>query len=328
MHSLDHQVLLTLESWLENRIPVWLCTIVATHGASPRPVGSLLACNQIGQVVGSLSGGCVEDDLLEKLLAGGYPSLPHTIQYGLSAEENGRLGLPCGGHLTILLEKADPSTLGLFRSINTFLSERKCIQRSVNLHTGHMQVQPMAHFEALSFDELTCTQVYGPRYTLLLVGAGQIAESLAQMAAMMDYRVVVTDPRADKLNDFQARCAASDSSPECIGGMPDDVVRGYAGDPLSIVITLTHDPRIDDMALMEALTLNNFYVGALGSKQTTEKRLERLQQLELPPQQLNRLHAPVGLSIGSKTAPEIAVAILAELTQIRRSAEHRNEPSK
>ena len=321
MHSLDHQVLSTLQSWVELNIPAWLCTIVATHGSSPRPAGSLMACNQQGQVVGSLSGGCVEDDLLEKLRAAEFDALPTLVEYGVSAEENARLGLPCGGYLTVLVEAVSSADLENLEQINSALDMRLCIERSLDLLSGEVGLKQAECFKPIVLNEHHFVQVYGPRYTLLLVGAGQIAACLAQMASMMDYRVVVTDPRADKLDDFKHHIIGPSLDCECVHGMPDDVVRDYAGDPFSIVITLTHDPRIDDMALMEALTLDNFYVGSLGSMRTTAKRRERLEQLDLSQAQIGRLHAPVGLSIGSKTAPEIAVAILAELTQIRRDNE-------
>ena len=229
--------------------------------------------------------------------------------------------MPCGGHLTVLVEKVDNSALDSLQLINAALLTRKCIERSVNLSSGHMQLQQVKHFRKLAINQQHCVQVYGPRYSLLLVGAGQIAECLTQIASMMDYRVVVTDPRESKLEEFRLRVATENVDCECVGGMPDDVARAYANDPFSIVITLTHDPRIDDMALMEALTLDNFYVGSLGSLRTTQQRIERLRQLELTEDQIKRLHAPVGLSIGSKTAPEIAVSIMAELTQLRRSSE-------
>ena len=318
MHSLDHQVLATLECWVAGGQSAWLCTIVATHGSSPRPAGSLMACNANGQVTGSLSGGCVEDDLLEKLRNQHYSSFPVTVEYGLSAEDNARVGLPCGGYLTVLVEKFTNDHLDSLRQINQALSKRLCIKRTVDLADGSMNLDYVEGFNTLRLDSKHMVQVYGPRYSLILVGAGQIAACLAQMASMMDYRVIVTDPRADKLDEFQSNLMGSSDEYEYIHGLPDDVVREYGNDPFSIVITLTHDPRIDDMALMEALTLNNFYVGSLGSVRTTEKRIDRLRQLDLSNTQISRLHAPVGLAIGSKTAPEIAVAILAELTQLRR----------
>lgn len=321
MHSLDHQVLTTLPHWVEKNVSAWLCTIVATHGSSPRPAGSLLACSEAGQVVGSLSGGCVEDDLLEKLQSGWFSHYPQRVEYGLSSDENARLGLPCGGYLTVLVEQIGHSDLNDLVKINTALSNRKCIERTLDWVSGQMHLKPAERFKPIVLNEHQFVQVYGPRYTLLLVGAGQIAGCLAQMASMMDYRVLVTDPRTDKLDDFRSHVIDPSSVCECIHGMPDDVVRDYANDPFSVVITLTHDPRIDDMALMEALTLDNFYVGSLGSILTTKKRIERLKQLQLDEEQIAKLHAPVGLAIGSKTAPEIAVAILAELTQKRREQE-------
>ncbi|MGB3619721.1 XdhC family protein [Ketobacter sp. MCCC 1A13808] len=321
MHSLDHQVLFTLQQWVEQELTSWLCTIVATHGSSPRPVGSVMACNRKGQVTGSLSGGCVEEDLIQRLLNSDITDFPSIVEYGVSAEENARLGLPCGGKLTVMIEKLDRSALPILQSINQTLNNRECIERTTELESGTISLRPAQRFAALEMSEKRCIQVYGPRYNLLLVGAGQIAECLAQMASMMDYRVIVTDPREDKLKEFQSHIKNESIDCECVGGMPDDVARQYANDPFSIVITLTHDPRIDDMALMEALTLQNYYVGALGSVRTTNQRLKRLAQLDLSPKQINRLHAPVGLSIGSKTAPEIAVSILAQLTQIRRTSE-------
>lgn len=219
----------------------------------------------------------------------------------------------------MLVEQISPPHLTSLVQINKALANRECIERTVDLTNGQIRLQSADRFHPIELKENRFVQVYGPRFTLLLVGAGQIAGCLAQMASMMDYRVLVTDPRADKLDDFRSHIIDPSSDCECIHGIPDEVVRDYANDPFSIIITLTHDPRIDDMALMEALTLDNFYVGSLGSIRTTEKRIERLRQLQIDETKIARLHAPVGLPIGSKTAPEIAVAILAELTQIRRA---------
>ena len=173
-------------------------------------------------------------------------------------------------------------------------------------------MQPTAEFRALRLSETDLLQCFGPRMRLLLVGAGQLAQSLSELALAMDYEVLVTDPR----REFLAHWAGP--GVELIQGMPDDVVRDRASDRHAIIITLTHDPRIDDMALMEALTTEAWYVGALGSARTTQKRLERLRQLGLSADQISRLHAPVGLPIGSKTPLEIAVAIMAELIRLKR----------
>jgi xanthine dehydrogenase accessory factor len=313
MSSIDQQVLTQLHDWLQQGQNCWLCTILKTVGSSPRPVGSLLACNAKGQTVGSLSGGCVEEDLIDKLLSGRIAQLaPERVEYGISAEENERFGLPCGGRMHILIEPVKPDQLAILAAINRSLADRQCCERQVDLATGKASVSVVEKFSPLQYDATSLRQTFGPRYLLLLVGAGQLANCLAQVAMMMDFRIVVCDPRPEKIAEWPLEGV------ELIQGMPDDVVRDLVRDSHSIVITLTHDPRIDDMALMEALKTPALYVGALGSKRTSEKRRERLQQLDLTARQIEKLHAPVGLSIGSKTPPEIAVAILAELTQVLR----------
>ncbi len=320
MDSLDQQVIRKVKSWLDADKTCWVCTIVETFGSSPRPVGSLLACDEEGEIIGSLSGGCVEDDLIDRLRFGTLDtSKPHIEEYGLSAEENERLGLPCGGRLGVMVEKIDssPASRSHADKILQALDNRSCIQRVVNLQTGEYALKPVDRFMALQLSDSEMAQTFGPRFLMLLIGAGQLSVSLAEIAQMLDYRVLVCDPRPQMVEHWPL------PDVECVQMMPDDIVRERAGDPYSIIITLTHDPRIDDMALMEALTTDAFYVGALGSDRTTAKRLPRLKDLDLNEEQIARLHAPVGLKLGSKTPPEIAIAILAELTQIR--AEHRKQ---
>ncbi|MCB1619083.1 MAG: XdhC family protein, partial [Pseudomonadales bacterium] len=167
------------------------------------------------------------------------------------------------------------------------------------------------HYSPTRLAQQRLTQVFGPRYRLLLVGAGQIARYLAEMALALDFEVILTDPRPELL-------AAWNGPPITLaGGMPDDAVRHWADGANSAVVTLTHDPRIDDMALMEALNSSAFYVGALGSLRTSAQRRERLEQLDLPKSAIARLDAPIGLPIQSKTPPEIAISILAKLIQVR-----------
>jgi xanthine dehydrogenase accessory factor len=318
--SLDQQVVRKVKQWLEADKVCWVCTIVETFGSSPRPVGSLLACDEEGEIIGSLSGGCVEDDLIDRLRFGSLDTArPHIEEYGLSAEENERLGLPCGGRLGVMVEKVEPNAASLehVNEILSALDKRSCIQRVVDLNTGQYSLQSVDRFMALELSGQQMKQTFGPRFLMLLIGAGQLSVSLAEIAQMLDYRVLVCDPRQQMVDHWPL------PEVECVQMMPDDVVRERAGDPYSIIITLTHDPRIDDLALMDALTTDAFYVGALGSDRTTAKRLPRLKDLDLTDQQIAKLHAPVGLKLGSKTPPEIAIAILAELTQIR--AEHRKQ---
>jgi xanthine dehydrogenase accessory factor len=312
MHAIEYEVLQHALDWLEDTRP-WLCTIVETVGSSPRPLGSLLLIADDGRQVGSVSGGCVEEDLLERLRAGHYRGLrPEIIEYGVSARENERLGLPCGGRLSLLLQHLDKGDSAWLQQAAAAMASRHCVERHLDLATGDTTIVPVEHFTSLLLETDRLRQCFGPRLRMLLVGAGQLAHSLAELGLAMDYEVIVTDPRQEFLDQWEGPPV------ELIQGMPDDVIREHASDRHSVIITLTHDPRIDDMALMEALGTDAWYVGALGSQRTTEKRLARLRQLDIPEEQIRRLHAPVGLDIGSKTPIEIAVAIMAQLTQLRR----------
>ncbi|MFK8050925.1 MAG: XdhC family protein [Halioglobus sp.] len=313
MRTLDFEVLQQALNWCQSGQSPWLCTIVHSEGSAPRPVGSMLCALASGIQIGSVSGGCVEEDLLERLHAGEFnEQSTQVIEYGVSAEENERLGLPCGGRLHLLLQRLSHVDESWLAGILKALEDRRCIERELKIASGETRLTRVEHFTPLISDAQHLRQCFGPRMRMLLVGAGQLAQNLAELALAMDYEVIVTDTRPNVISQWDG--------PEVplLQGMPDDIVRERASDKFSIVITLTHDPRIDDMALMEALTTDAWYIGALGSLRTTEKRLERLAQLDLSEAQIARLHAPVGLDIGSKTPIEIAVAIMAQLTQQRR----------
>ena len=315
MKALEQEVLARAMDWLDDGSTIFLCTIVRAVGSSPRPVGSLLACTRTGEQIGSLSGGCVEEDLLAKIVSGEFRGQDvKLIEYGVSAEENERLGLPCGGRLLVLVQIIDPTTADYawLPAILEQLVQRSSVRRIVDINSGATELAPTTMFQELQLSDEFLEQSFGPRTRMLLVGAGQLSQSLAELALAMDYEVIVTDPRPAMLQQW------SGPALELLGGMPDDVVRRCANDRHSVVITLTHDPRIDDMALMEALTTDAWYVGALGSHKTTQKRLQRLRQLDITEQQIERLHAPVGLDIGSKTPIEIAISIMAELTALHR----------
>lgn len=312
MQSADELVLEAVARALRQGRKVWLCTVVQTFGASPRPLGAMLALDEFGGLTGSLSGGCIEDDLLERLASGSLgEGSPSIVEYGVSPEENERFGLPCGGRMGILVEALDAGFLPPVEEIIRAITTRQGCHRRVALADGQWALSPLGPPSKQLLDKDAVHQDFGPRFQLLLVGANELARCIAEIALAMDYRVLVTDPRPERLAQWQVAGA------EALAGMPDDVVRQHANDRHSIVITLTHDPRIDDMALMEALTQPLFYVGALGSARTSAKRRARLLELDISEDQLGRLHAPVGLDIGSKSAMEIAVAVMAELTQLR-----------
>lgn len=311
MHSQDVDVLTQLKCWLDAEQAPWLCTVVSTTGSSPRPPGSLLAFHA-GQQVGSLSGGCVEDDLLSKLTAGEIlVNSPTLYRYGLNPEDNERLGLPCGGSMQILVEQLSATRGVWVGHVLSGIRKRQRLMRALCMTSGESTLSATSNYDPIRLDDKVMHQCFGPRMRLLLVGAGQLAHTLSSLALAMDFDVIVTDPRESLINDWQGP-----DIPRLVG-LPDDIILQQGSDAHTAIITLTHDPRIDDMALLEALETDAWYVGALGSVRTSEARRARLRQLGLSEQAIGRLHAPVGLPIGSKTPWEIAVAIMAELTQER-----------
>ena len=199
----------------------------------------------------------------------------------------------------------------LFEAL-AYLDQRQLCQRQLDLDSGVSTLSTQDSHHPLQINEHQLQQSLGPRMRMLLVGAGQLAQVLSSLALAMDFDVLVTDPREDAIAQWQG------PDVPLLHGLPDDIIATQAFDRQSVIITLTHDPRIDDMALMEALETDAWYVGALGSVRTTEQRLQRLHELGVADSAIARLHAPVGLDIGSKTPWEIAVAIMAEITQLQR----------
>ncbi len=320
MLSSDHTILSSLLEALTQGEQPWLVTVTGTIGSSPRPVGSLVVFRTDGSQIGSVSGGCVEEDLIEQLLAGTFhgPAV-HFTEYGVSAEDNEKWGLPCGGRLELAIQQLDAKDTDWVAGARQAMVERRTVLRRVDCISGESLLRATDRFTTLEKSEECLSHCFGPRQRLLLVGAGQLAANLSTLALAMDYEVLLTDSREWALDQWQG------PDIEKILGLPDDVVREHGSDELCAVITLSHDPRVDDMALMEALESAAWYVGALGSVRTTEKRLARLLKLGIEENALARLHAPVGLSIGSKTTMEIAVSVMAQLTQLRRDKDRSNQ---
>ncbi|TMH36574.1 MAG: XdhC family protein [Betaproteobacteria bacterium] len=264
MDSVDLEVVRSALKWTEAGHRATLGTVVHTWGSAPRPVGAMLAIRDDGQVMGSVSGGCVEDDLIDKVR-----------------------------RKAIAAEKPEVTTYGV----------------------GKVRMEPGKWSDLLEFDGKVLKTVHGPRWRLLLIGAGQVSRYLAQMAQALDYHVTVCDPRGEYADGWDFKEVPINR------GYPDDVVVQMSLDAHSAVVAVTHDPKLDDAALLEALKSPAFYVGALGSKKNNDARRIRLADFDLAASEIERLRGPVGLKIGSKTPPEIAVAILAEMTAVRRGVQ-------
>jgi xanthine dehydrogenase accessory factor len=309
MDSLDLQVLTRADQWLAAGHQVLLVTVVRTWGSSPRPVGALLALRDDGHAVGSVSGGCIEDDLMHQLRHEGMPAGPHLARYGIDAEEARRFGLPCGGSMQMVVEPL--SDRHALSPLLAQLSAGALTARTVDLRTGQTSLAPAGAGQVLEFDGETLVSVFGPRYRLLLIGAGQLSASLARIAIGLDFAVTVCDPREEYHEEW------SEPGTTLTRDMPDDVVIAMRPDARTAVIALTHDPKLDDLALMEALRSPAFYVAALGSRRNNAARRERLLEFDLDEAQVARLYGPAGLYIGSRTPAEIAVSIAAELVAVR-----------
>ncbi len=309
-YASDREILDTAIDWVSAGARTALVSVVRTWGSSPRPVGSLMLMRGDGRFEGSVSGGCIEHDLVQRFVNNELAELPAMIDYGVKAGQAARFGLPCGGRLELLVEALDEEAS--WRALQARLDAGQLVRRHVCLNTGEVSLHAAGAEEDFSADADGVNQVFGPRWRLLLIGAGQLARYTARLAMMLGYQVSVCDPREAHRRDW------SEPGVELVSGMPDEVVAALADHPRAVVVTLAHDPKVDDMALMQALQSRCFYVGALGSRATSAARRERLLELDLSPQQIERLHAPVGVDIGSRTPAEIALSIMAGITAQRR----------
>lgn len=310
MESLDVRVLRQVRDWRAAGVPVLLATVVNTWGSSPRPVGSLMAISAQGSVVGSVSGGCIEDDLIHKYVGQPAAGPPKLVRYGVTADEAHRFGLPCGGTMELLLEHdPDAGSLGV---LVESLEEGRLVRREVDLRTGAATLRETAQPEELARGDTWIANTFGPAYRMLLIGAGQLTEYLATIATFSGFEVTVCDPRSEYHRSWSV--AGTKLATE----MPDDVVASFRADRRTCIVALTHDPKLDDLALLEAVRGPSFYVGAIGSRRNHAARVERLQEhFELTSAEAARLRGPVGLYVGSKTPTEIAVSIMAEILAVK-----------
>jgi xanthine dehydrogenase accessory factor len=324
MENLDVMVLRALLAWRRAGRRALLATVVHTWGSSPRPVGSIMALCDDGAVVGSVSGGCIEDDLIYRFTrayagtgAASHGAVqeipsgpPQFVKYGITAAEAHRFGLPCGGTLELLLE-FDPEADAL-EALVAQLAQGQLVRRSVRLADGQVTLQPSAAPSDLAVTPTELLNTFGPEYRMLVIGAGQLSEYVATMALFNGFAVTVCDPREEYRGAWSVKGAA------VVSDMPDDVVTAFKPDRRSCVIALTHDPKLDDLALLEALKTDAFYIGAIGSRRNNAARHQRMvEHLDQTAETLERLRGPIGIYIGSKTPPEIAVSVMAEILAVK-----------
>lgn len=315
MEDLDTRVLRTACAWQAAGEPVVLVTVARTWGSSPRPPGSLMAINSRGETVGSVSGGCIEDDLIERIRAGGIEAAcvagkPAVVRYGISADEAHRFGLPCGGTMQLVLEPLSEQS-----RLNELLAaseKRKSVERTLDLLSGQVLLRERGRDGVPSLGEHHLTTYFGPQFRIIVIGAGDLSRFLCEIALGLGFLVIVCDPRVER------HAAWALPSIEISREMPDDLILRLKPDARTAVVALTHDPKLDDLALIDALQSDAFYVGAIGSRRNTQARRERLHtHFGISEAELASLHGPAGIYIGSKTPGEIALSIMAEVVAVK-----------
>jgi xanthine dehydrogenase accessory factor len=315
MNSADIELIRTALAWLDGGQRVVMGTVVRTWGSAPRPPGSLMVIRDDGQVAGSVSGGCIEDDLIARVTRGELaPLKPVLAVYGQNADEVHRFGLPCGGTVQVVLEPLGAQSC--LRELLVALEGQRRVRRDLDMGTGRAQLDNAIEGEQMSFDGHTLRTVHGPRLRLLIIGGGALSQFVARMALLLDYQITVCEPREAYHEGWHDQTGVMLSTQ-----MPDDLVLAMHLDANSALVALTHDPKLDDLALMEALRTPAFYVGALGSQRSNQRRCARLLGFDVTPAQAARLHGPVGLRLGALTPAEIALSILADMTAVRRGVD-------
>ncbi len=323
MQNQDFIVLQRLRDWRAQGLKAVLVAVTRTWGSSPRPVGSIMAMCESGAVVGSVSGGCIEDDLIREFTQldpdTAQPVLaiegpPKRMKYGITADEAHRFGLPCGGTLELLLE-FNPDA-GRLSELIASLESGQLMQRHTDIATGNVTLTPTDTVSSLKINDATLTNTFGPAYRMLLIGAGQLGEYIATMAIFSGFTVTICDPREEYASGWSTTNVTKMSE------WPDDAVRLFKPDRRTCVLALTHDPKLDDLALLEALETEAFYIGAIGSRANNAARRKRMiEHFDQTEASLSRLKGPIGLYIGSKTPAEIAVSAMAEVLAVKNGVE-------
>ena len=315
MEDLNTLVLRTALNWQVQSLPVVLVTVARTWGSSPRPPGALMAINGRGETVGSVSGGCIEDDLIRRIQEEGVETvcsgdIPLVLRYGISADQAHRFGLPCGGTVELVLEPVFARSR--LDELLQACEQRRSIQRVLDLHTGQTEIHADRRDGLPGLDQHQLITYLGPQARLIVIGASDLSRFLCQFALSLGFEVIVCDPREEYRASWQLDgVIVSDD-------MPDDLILRLQPDARTAIIALTHDPKLDDLALIDALQSPAFYVGAIGSRRNSALRRDRLRtHFDIAEPALQALHGPAGLYIASKTPAEIALSIMAEIVAIK-----------
>jgi len=326
MQHLDARVLEQALAWLDSGETVWLCTVLATFGSSPRAPGSIMVARADGRHLGSLSGGCVEEDFLARLGCGEFSQRVCVERYGEQSQEPGdgnrsRVHLPCGGILQVLIERLEPGDCNrqhLAELLAVLRGQAQKIRR-VSLGEGHSELLPAG---SCGGDRVEVTEEdvhirVGPALRLIIAGLSSVTRACAEFAVPLGYEVIVCEPREAEYRGFNMPGVRLEKA------FPALFIAGSGNcHQQTAVVAMTHDPRIDDLAMMEAVKTEAFYIGVMGSRRTSDKRAARLLSAGgLTAEEVEKIHMPIGLALGSKTPAEIALAVMADILRVQRGIE-------
>ena len=312
MNDID-DILTPTSIWLQKKRRIALATVISTWGSSPRPVGGQMAIDENGEIIGSVSGGCIEGAVISEGIKSINDGKSRIKDYGITNNMAWEVGLACGGELKILIQPLDLEDKIVY-SIVDKIKKREIVKLRIDCSTGSRKIDSTIDNQISHFDKSKneFIHVIDPKPRLFIIGAVHIAQALVSLANIADYETILIDPR----DHF----ATKDRFPKCtiINEWPDEALSRFLLDKSSHLVTLTHDPKIDDLALISCMKKNIGYIGSLGSKKTHSKRCERLLEKGFNKIQLSKIHAPIGLDIKAKTPAEIATSILAEIINHRR----------
>ena len=313
MNDVD-DILTPTSFWLKEKRRIALATVISTWGSSPRPVGGQMAIDENGEIIGSVSGGCIEGAVISEGIDSIKDGKSRIKDYGISNDMAWEVGLACGGELKVLIQPLNLEDEIVYSIVDS-IRKRKTVKLKIDCSNGDRKIDNTIHNQISHFDKLNneFIHIIDPKPRLFIVGAVHIAQALVSLANVADYEIILIDPR----DHF----ATKDRFPNCkiINEWPDEALSKFHLDSSSHLVTLTHDPKIDDLALIFCMKKNFGYIGSLGSKKTHNKRCERLLEKGFNEIELSKIHAPIGLDIKAKTPAEIATSILAEIINFRRN---------
>ncbi len=308
-----YDIIEKLLKWKEKGIQTAIATVVETWGSAPRKTGSMMAINQLGEFVGSVSGGCVESAVIQESLGIISHQSSSLVEYGVSNQDAWDVGLACGGNIKIFIQYLSDEFLPIFEAVinknevsySTVIGDTDKKQRINIIPTQSVHIGITHDMN----NELVFQNTISQPIKIILIGGAQIAQHLSALASSIGLEVIIIDPR----KAFSAENRFPDA--QIINAWPDEAIQSIGISNNSAVVTLSHDPKIDDPALFSALESNCFYIGALGSRKTHKERIKRLKEMNIDDVQIARIKGPAGLDIGADTPEEIAISIFAEIIE-------------